>query len=198
VPNDRRAWHPWPPRLAWFGAGAIAHALLSTDADMKAVTAAVYEAEAEVQVAGGAAPDPDAISAAVVGPVAEAIAVAAPEPEPDSESDSNSESESAPAFPLPRMPGTQKIRTTATRADDGRGWLLVHAVRVPARPEHAEAFYRKALADQGLRVTGGSTTAEPNRIFLRARGRQTHAAVTITSRPGKARTTVNVIWRVFE
>jgi hypothetical protein len=75
--------------------------------------------------------------------------------------------------------------------------VLVHALRVPARPEQVEAFYRKALADQGLRVTGGSTPAQPGRIFLRGRGRRAHADVAITGRTNRARTSVNIIWRAF-
>jgi hypothetical protein len=100
-------------------------------------------------------------------------------------------------FPLPRMPGARKIRSTTTRAEDGRGWVLVHADRIPARAAQVESFYRKALADLGLHVTASSAPADPDRTYLRGRSRRAHAAITITNRPGHARTTVSVIWRVF-
>ena len=103
----------------------------------------------------------------------------------------------APSLPLPRMPGTRRLRSTATPAEDGRGWVLVHALQVPAKPEQVETFYRKALADQGLRVAGSRTPAQPGRVFLRGRGRRAHADVSIDGRGSRARTSVQVIWRAF-
>ena len=104
---------------------------------------------------------------------------------------------SAPGLPLPRMPGTRRLRSTATPAEDGRGWVLVHALQVPAKPEQVETFYRKALADQGLRVAAGRTPTQPGRVSLRGRGRRAHADVSIDGRGSRARTSVQVIWRAF-
>jgi hypothetical protein len=95
------------------------------------------------------------------------------------------------------MPGTRRLRSTSTPDDEGRGWVLVHALQVPAKPEQVERFYRKALTDQGLRVTGGSNPAQPGRVSLRGRGRRAHADIAIAGRGNAARTSVNIIWRVF-
>ncbi len=155
---------------------------IEANANAVAIADAPFDASADTDTNADADGDADVDANAGVDPNAET---------------STDPPANAPALPLPRMPGTRRLRSTATPAEDGRGWVLVHALQVPAKPEQVETFYRKALADQGMRITGGSTPAQPGRVFLRGRDHRAHADITIAGRGSRVRTSVQVIWRTF-
>ena len=199
-------WQRWAGRVGWFAAGAVAYALIFGRGDEPPVAEHDHEHEHEHEPAAqhsDPAPAQD-VPPPEPAPAANRADVPPPVVEPDVPASRLDVPEvvaaptgPAPKFPLPRMPGTRKLRASTTPADDGRGWVLVQTLRVPAKLSQVESFYRKALTDQGLAVTGGSNPARPNRAFLRGRSRRAHADVTITTKEGKLQTTVRTIWRTF-
>jgi hypothetical protein len=180
--------------------------ILGGDDDPPAPTVADVEMAEPAPVVDRKAPDVPAVVPDVSPPRLDVPETEPPEPEPEPEPETTTKldvpspeepARAAPRFPLPRMPGTRKLRASATPAEGGRGWTLVQTLRVPAKLAHVEAFYRKALVDQGMSVSGSSTPARPNRAYLRGRSRRAHADVTITGQEGRLQTTVQTIWRTF-
>ncbi len=104
-----------------------------------------------------------------------------------------------PTIPLPRMPGTRFMRQVRRPNDDDDGWLITQGLSVPAPGGQIEGFYRSALADQGLRVSGGGrggkTVGEGYRGALKGRGKHASVELTIHQRPGKLRSIVRIYWR---
>ncbi len=107
----------------------------------------------------------------------------------------------APAFeiPLPRMPGARIMKRGQQPSEEHGGVVHTLALSVPAPGAQVEAFYRSALADARLAVSGGSTQptslGSGHRSSLRGRGRDASVHVNIQQRAGTLRTTVRILWR---
>lgn len=103
----------------------------------------------------------------------------------------------SPEIPLPRMPGARRMHRSARRGDDG-GWIVSQALSVPAPGAQVEAYYRKALAEAGLRVSGGEVSASEGwryRATLRGRSRRVRAELTVRQREGRMMTVARIYWR---
>jgi hypothetical protein len=106
-----------------------------------------------------------------------------------------------PAFeiPLPRMPGARIMKRGQQPSEEHGGVVHTLALSVPAPGAQVEAFYRSALADARLAVSGGSTQptslGSGHRSSLRGRGRDASVHVNIQQRAGTLRTTVRILWR---
>lgn len=103
-----------------------------------------------------------------------------------------------PAVPLPRMPGDTRLSSTSRFDDETRSWILKTAYRVHARDHHVVAFYRKALADEGLAVTQSEDPPRPDgavKTYLHGKNARTHAQVGIMPRVGALETRVWILWR---
>ncbi len=101
-------------------------------------------------------------------------------------------------IPLPSMPGGRTMHRGQRRDEEHGDWILTHASWVPAPGEQVEAFYRTALQDAGMKVTGRGrpgASGQGYRATLRGRGRHAKAQITLQQRAGKLRTVVRIIWR---
>lgn len=130
------------------------------------------------------------------GPVPDRVVPAAeppapPSPEPVAAVDT-------PVLPLPRMPGDTRLSASARRDHDKGAWILKAAYRVHARDHHVIAFYRKALADQGLVVTRTEDPPDASgatKTYLHGRSARVHAQVGILPRTDALETRVWILWR---
>lgn len=189
-----------PTREASVQAPAIATseavAPVATPSDPAAGTAALAPDPTPAAVPSPAAvPTPAAVPAPAAVPSPAAVPAPAAVPTPAA----------APAeafeIPLPLMPGA-RVMTRGQRPDEELGGTIYTlTVSVPAPGMQVESFYRRALADAKLSVSGGS--AEPStigsglRTSLRGRGRDASVHVNLQQRAGKLRTTVRIIWRTL-
>jgi len=104
-------------------------------------------------------------------------------------------------LPLPLMPGA-RIMKRSQRPDAEHGGVIVTlALSVPAPGMQVESFYRAALVDAKLAVSGGST--EPGTMgtghhgSLRGRSRDARVNVNLRQPAGKLRTIVRIIWQTL-
>lgn len=108
--------------------------------------------------------------------------------------------ESAPELTLARMPGTNRLRNVSRFDAESGAWVLTQTLQVPAALAHVESFYRRALAEAGLQVSGATTTDDEDgskRAFIKGRGRRVHASVSVRQPPNRLRTRVRIMWRVW-
>jgi len=104
----------------------------------------------------------------------------------------------APTLPLPRMPGDTRLSSSARFDAATDAWILKAAFRVHARDHHVLAFYRKALADQGLAVTESEdppTADGAVKTYLHGKSARVHAQVGILPRTDALETRVWILWR---
>jgi hypothetical protein len=104
----------------------------------------------------------------------------------------------APPLPLPRMPGDTRLSSSARFDAATEAWILKAAFRVHARDHHVLAFYRKALADQGLTVTQSEdppTADGAVKTYLHGKSARVHAQVGILPRTDALETRVWILWR---
>jgi hypothetical protein len=104
----------------------------------------------------------------------------------------------APLLPLPRMPGDTRLSSSARFDAATESWILKAAFRVHARDHHVLAFYRKALADQGLTVTHSEdppTADGAVKTYLHGKSARVHAQVGILPRTDALETRVWILWR---
>lgn len=104
-------------------------------------------------------------------------------------------------IPLPMMPGARVMKRGQRPDEEHGGTIHTLSVSVPAPGAQVEAFYRSALADAKLVVTGGSTERATmgggHRSSLRGRGREASVHVNLQQRAGTLRTIVRIIWRTL-
>lgn len=184
---------PWRTRVIWalVGAGAaVAITSLSrtSESSREHVAPAVEAASAPVD------------ATPVVAPPA---AVPHTEPSPVPESPPPAPAASPPAapfeIPLPMMPGARVMKRGQRPDEELGGTIFTLSLSVPAPGMQVESFYRSALADAKLVVTGGSreptTMGSGHRSSLRGRGREANVHVNLQQRAGTLRTIVRIIWR---
>jgi hypothetical protein len=99
------------------------------------------------------------------------------------------------------MPGTRVMKRSQRPDEEQGGVIHTLALSVPAPGMQVEAFYRSALADAKLVVTGGggepSSMGSGHRSALRGRGREARVNVNMQQRAGTLRTVVRIIWRTL-
>lgn len=104
-------------------------------------------------------------------------------------------------IPLPMMPGTRVMKRSQRPDAEQGGVIHTLALSVPAPGMQVEAFYRSALGDAKLVVTGGggepSSMGSGHRSALRGRGREARVNVNMQQRAGTLRTVVRIIWRTL-
>lgn len=104
-------------------------------------------------------------------------------------------------IPLPLMPGARVMKRSQQPDEEHGGTLYTLALSVPAPGMQVESFYRSALADAKLVVTGGSrepsTIGSGRRSSLRGRGRDAIVHVNLQQRGGTLRTIVRILWRTL-
>ena len=104
-------------------------------------------------------------------------------------------------IPLPLMPGARVMKRSQQPDEAHGGTLYTLALSVPAPGMQVESFYRSALADAKLVVTGGSrepsTIGSGRRSSLRGRGRDAIVHVNLQQRGGTLRTIVRILWRTL-
>lgn len=103
-------------------------------------------------------------------------------------------------IPLPRMPGA-RVMSRGQRKDDEHGdWVLRLALSIPAPGTQVESFYRSALAEAGLAVSGGSrepgSLGTGHRASLQGRSRHASVQINVQQRAGTLRSVVRIFWRV--
>ena len=205
-----------PPRVRWLdrvvgvavGAGVTAWLLRSDpsppDESIPAAPGLLGSPESEIgspvleASAMAVAPSPEVAPIAkreaepVVAPLEPAVSPRRVEPLPPTDA------AALPLLPLPRMPGDTRLSSSA-RFDEAAGsWILKSAFRVHAREHHVIAFYRKALADEGLEVTlvedppGADGTIK---TYLHGKNGRIHAQVGILPRTDALETRVWILWR---
>lgn len=103
-------------------------------------------------------------------------------------------------IPLPPMPGARVMSRGLRRDEEHGSWVLKLALSVPAPGPQAEAFYRSAMADAGLTVSGGSgqagTLGSGHRVSLQGRSRDAIVQVNVQQRAGTLRSVVRIFWRI--
>lgn len=104
-------------------------------------------------------------------------------------------------LPLPLMPGA-RIMKRSQRPDAEHGGVIVTlALSVPAPGMQVESFYRAALTNAKLTVSGGSTQPSTmgtgHRSSLRGRSRNARVNVNLRQPAGKLRTIVRIIWQTL-
>jgi hypothetical protein len=104
--------------------------------------------------------------------------------------------DSPPALPLPRMPGMTKLSSSARYDAPSRTWKLEAAFRVNAHVPHVLAFYRKALADEGLEIEEPEPVDEAAPRVLVGKSERVHAQIGIRTKPNELETRVWMLWRV--
>ncbi len=212
---------PPPPRVRWLdrvvgvAVGAVVTAWLlrsdpspsRPDESIPAAPGPLGPPESEI---GSPVPDASVLAVAPSGEVAPIAPIAQREAEPvvaplepavsprRVEPLPPTDAAAPPLLPLPRMPGDTRLSSSA-RFDDAAGsWILKSAFRVHAREHHVIAFYRKALADEGLDVTlvedppGADGTVK---TYLHGKNGRTHAQVGILPRTDALETRVWILWR---
>jgi hypothetical protein len=101
-------------------------------------------------------------------------------------------------IPLPLMPGG-RIMKRSHKAHEHSGTVHTLALFVPAPGRQVEAFYRSALTDAKLSVSGGnpkpSTMGSGHRSSLLGRSRDAIVHVNVQQSAGTLRTVVRIIWR---
>ncbi len=121
---------------------------------------------------------------------------AAPTPEPPPAPAAPTE---AFEIPLPMMPGARVMKRSQRPDEEHGGVIHTLAISVPAPGAQVEAFYRSALADAKLAVSGGSTTrttmGSGHRSSLRGKGRDARVHVNLQQRAHTLRTIVRIIWQ---
>lgn len=104
-------------------------------------------------------------------------------------------------IPLPLMPGARVMKRAQRPDEELGGTIYTLTLSVPAPGMQVESFYRSALADAKLSVSGGggepSSIGSGHRSSLRGRGRDASVHVNLHQRAGKLRTTVRIIWRTL-
>lgn len=162
-----------------------------------AVAAATTRApEATARSSGPEAPSPPRMAEVVTAPREREAATASRQP-----ATSPPEAASAgepPPLPLPRMPGDTRLSSSARFDAASESWVLKAAFRVHARDHHVLAFYRKALADQGLAVTQSEdppTADGAVKTYLHGKSARVHAQVGILPRTDALETRVWILWR---
>lgn len=219
----------WRTRVTWalLGAGAtlaIVTVRERSEGDAEGRPGASSEASVEPvpAVAGEPVPESAVASAdAVPTPVASVVDtpitaplddVLEPPPLPDVPAPAESPAEATPpdpaeppaaavepyAIPLPLMPGARIMKRTHKLHEAG-GTVHTLALHVPAPGRQVEAFYRSALAEADLAVSGGSTRpatmGSGHRSSLHGRGRDATVHVNLQQSAGTLRTIVRIIWR---
>ena len=104
-------------------------------------------------------------------------------------------------IPLSLMPGA-RIMSRSQRPDpEHGGTIYTLALSVPAPGVQVEPFYRAALGDAKLAVSGGSTQPSTmgtgHRSSLRGRSRDARVNVNLRQPAGKLRTIVRIIWQTL-
>jgi hypothetical protein len=115
----------------------------------------------------------------------------------DSDSDPDPDPGRAPAIRLSKLPGTRTLRTSARFDEELSAWVLTQSLRVPANAGQVESFYRKALEEEGLKVTAfvePVTDEWAVRVTVRGRGRADKVSISIRQPPDEMRTTARIIW----
>lgn len=104
-------------------------------------------------------------------------------------------------IPLPTMPGARVMKRTHSPAPEHGGTIHTLSLSVPAPGMQVEQFYRSALVDAKLVVSGGhgepTSIGSSHRSSLRGRRRDATVHVNLQQRAGKLRTIVRIIWRVL-
>ena len=151
-----------------------------------------------------AAADPIAEPGTATTPASDAAGAVAPaEPAASTTAPPTGSTPAAEPFeiPLPLMPGA-RIMSRSQRPDpEHGGTIYTLALSVPAPGVQVEPFYRAALADAKLAVSGGSTQPSTmgtgHRSSLRGRSRDARVNVNLRQPAGKLRTIVRIIWQTL-
>lgn len=218
----------WLSRLGWVAVGALAYAVFGPMLVGSAVSPAAAGAECppgvEVTATAPAVVDPVTPPVAAKAPTArppqipvgeqgvalaprtDAAEVRSPPVEPEAAPTSVPEAAptppgDAPDFPLPRMPGCNKLSSLEKFDFDKRAWVLTRAYEAPASTDLIVRFYRKALRDLDLELSEGKgAPAEDGSVRVFVKGRKDGAAAQVSIRqvPGEFDSRVRVIWRQWE
>ncbi len=121
----------------------------------------------------------------------------APASSPAAAEDASAQTErAAPEMPLPRMPGMTRLSSSAQYDAEAGTWKLKAAFRVNAHVPHVLAFYRKALADEGLEVDEPEPESDDAPRVLVGKSDRVHAQIGIRTKPNELETRVWILWRV--
>ena len=189
---------PEPSPRAQLQPGAAVGGDAPIERSVAAVPVAAFPSDAATDVGSSTSPSGTTEHGQAEPTTGAATGSTTADPAPDTATDAPDDA-LAPKIPLPTMPGTRTMRTGQRRDEQTGDWIVTHALWVPAPGQQVESFYRSALQDAKMKVSGQGrpgSLGQGHRGTLRGRGRHANAQVTVQQRAGTLRTVVRIIWRL--